>query len=120
MVDSKILIVEDDFIVAIDLKQHLEKIGYKVLEIADNGIDAIKKTQEKNPDLILMDISLKGDMDGIDAAEQIHKLCNTPLIYLSGYVDEKTKRRANITNPLGYIVKPFVDKEIKNIIGLAV
>ena len=117
MVNSNILIVEDDFIVAIDLKQHLEKIGYNVLDITDNGKDAIHKTEEINPDVILMDISLKGDMDGIDAGKQIHEQYDVPLIYLTGYFDEKTLKRANNTEPYGFIVKPFEDKEIQNLLG---
>lgn len=96
MVDSKILIVEDDFIVAIDLKIHLEKMGYHVLDITDNGKDALTKTR-KNPDLILMDINLKGDIDGIDTAQQIHKLYDVPIIYLTGFNDKNTIKRANIT-----------------------
>lgn len=120
MVNSNILIVEDDFIVAIDLKQHLEKMGYNVLDITDNGKDAIHQTEEKHPDLILMDISLKGDMDGIDAAKQIHDLYDVPLIYLTGYFDDKTFKRANMAEPCGYIVKPFEDREIKILLGSVV
>ena len=120
MVNSNILIVEDDFIVAVDLQQHLEKMGYNVLDITDNGKDAIHKTEERKPDLILMDISLKGDMDGIDAAKQIHELYDVPLIYLTGYFDEKTLKRADNTRPCGYIVKPFEDKEIQTLIGTVV
>jgi len=120
MDDSNILIVEDDFIVAIDLKIHLEKMGCNVLDITDNGEDAFNKTQETNPDLILMDIDLKGDIDGIDTIHQIHKLYDVPVIYLTGYNDINTIKRANITGPLGYIVKPFEDKEIQQLIGNAV
>jgi two-component system, response regulator PdtaR len=120
MVDSKILIVEDDFIVAIDLKIHLEKMGYNVLDITDNGKDALNRTKETNPDLIFMDINLKGDIDGIDTAQQIHKLYDVPIIYLTGYNDKNTIKRANITEPFGYIVKPFEDNEIKILIGMAV
>ena len=117
MVDSKILIVEDDFIVAIDLKMHLENMGCSVLDITDNGLDALKKTRESNPDLILMDIHLKGDIDGIDTAQKIIDLYNVPVIYVTGYNDKNTIKRANITGPFGYIVKPFEDKEIQMLIG---
>ena len=120
MVDSKILIVEDDFIVAIDLKIHLEKMGYHVLDITDNGKDALTKTRKTNPDLILMDINLKGDIDGIDTAQQIHKLYDVPIIYLTGYNDKNTIKRANITEPYGYIIKPFEDKDIQMLIEMAV
>lgn len=117
MVDSKILIVEDDFIVAIDLKIHLENMGYYVLDITDNGYDALTKTRETNPDLILMDINLKGDIDGIDTAQKINTLYHVPVIYLTGYNDKNTIKRANITEPFGYIVKPFEDREIQLLIG---
>jgi len=120
MVDSKILIVEDDFIVAIDLKIHLEKMGYHVLDITDNGNDALKKTRETNPDLILMDIHLKGNIDGIDTAQKINNLYHVPVIYVTGYNDKNTIKRANITEPFGYIVKPFEDKEIQTLIGMVV
>lgn len=120
MVDSKILIVEDDFIVAIDLKIHLENMGYYVLDITDNGYDALTKTRETNPDSILMDINLKGDIDGIDTAQKINTLYHVPVIYLTGYNDKNTIKRANITEPFGYIVKPFEDREIQLLIGMAV
>jgi CheY-like chemotaxis protein len=120
MVHSKILIVEDDFIVAIDLKIHLEKMGYHVLDITDNGNDALKKTRETNPDLILMDIHLKGNIDGIDTAQKINNLYHVPVIYVTGYNDKNTIKRANITEPFGYIVKPFEDKEIQTLIGMVV
>ena len=120
MADSKILIVEDDFIVAIDLKLHLEKMGYNVLDITDNGNDALNKTRETNPDLILMDIHLKGNIDGIDTAQKITDLYHVPVIYLTGYNDKNTRKRANTTEPFGYIVKPFEDNEIKILIGMAV
>ena len=113
MVHSKILIVEDDFIVAIDLKIHLEKMGY-------HGNDALKKTRETNPDLILMDIHLKGNIDGIDTAQKINNLYHVPVIYVTGYNDKNTIKRANITEPFGYIVKPFEDKEIQTLIGMVV
>ena len=117
MVNSKILIVEDDFIVAIDLKIHLENMGYNVLDITDNGTDALNKTRETNPDLILMDINLKGDIDGIDTALNINKLYHIPVIYLTGYNDKNTIKRANVTEPFGYIVKPFEDKDIQLLMG---
>ena len=120
MVDSKILIVEDDFIVAIDLKMHLENMGCSVLDITDNGVDALKITRESNPDLILMDINLKGDIDGIDTAQKIIDLYHVPVIYLTGYNDKNTIKRADITGPSGYIVKPFEDREIQILLGMAV
>jgi CheY-like chemotaxis protein len=95
-------------------------MGYHVLDITDNGNDALKKTRETNPDLILMDIHLKGNIDGIDTAQKINNLYHVPVIYVTGYNDKNTIKRANITEPFGYIVKPFEDKEIQTLIGMVV
>jgi CheY-like chemotaxis protein len=109
MDDSKILIVEDDFVVALDLKQRLEDIGHKIVGIEGDGEAAIKKTNKTKPDLILMDITLKGELDGIETAQKIQENNDIPLIYVSGYIDKKTLKRAKITKPLAYITKPFVN-----------
>jgi CheY-like chemotaxis protein len=119
-VSSKILIVEDEIIIAIDLKIRLENLGYYVPGIAVNGKDAIKKTGEKNPDLILMDILLNGDTDGIEAAQQIRNQYNIPIIYLTGSQNDSLMERAKITEPYGYINKPFDNIEIETAIQLAV
>ena len=120
MRDSKILIVEDEGIVAVDLKQMLEKLGYTVLAIANNGKDAIKKIGETNPDLVLMDIVIKGDMDGIETAQQIRILYDIPVIYTTAYFDDAILERAKITHPYGYIVKPFYEGELISSIEMAV
>lgn len=120
MVSSKILIVEDEIIIAIDLKIRLEDLGYYVPGIAVNGRDAIKKTGEKNPDIILMDILLNGDKDGIQVAQQIHNQYNVPIIYLTGSQNDGLIEKAGITEPYGYINKPFDNTEIENAIQLAV
>ena len=117
---SKILIVEDEIIIAIDLKIRLENLGYFVPGIAVNGDDAIKKTGEKNPDLILMDIVLNGEKDGIEVAQQIRDQYNIPIIYLTGSQNNSLMERAKITEPYGYINKPFDNIEIENTIQLAV
>ncbi len=117
---SKILIVEDEIIIAIDLKIRLENLGYYVPGIAVNGKDAIKKTEEKDPDLILMDILLNGETDGIDVAQQIRNQYNIPIIYLTGSQNDSIMKRAEITEPYGYINKPFDNTEIENAIQLAV
>ncbi|MBZ2164619.1 response regulator [Methanobacterium sp. VT] len=116
---SKILIVEDEIIIAIDLKQRLESLGHDILDTALNGNDAIKKTRETNPDLVLMDIQLNGPIDGIEAAQQIQKLFKIPFIYLTGSHDNKIWERAQQTEPAGYITKPFDETEIQNAIELA-
>lgn len=119
-VDSKILIVEDEFITAADLKQRLEKLGYNILGIADNGEDAIKKTRETHPDMVLIDIILKGEMDGIETAQQIRDLYDIPFIYLTAYFDDTTLERAKKTEPYGYILKPFEETRIQSTIEMAV
>ncbi len=117
---SKILIVEDEIIIAIDLKIRLENLGYYVPGIAVNGNDAIKKTGEKNPDLILMDILLNGETDGIEVAQQIRNKYDIPIIYLTGSQNDNLLERAETTAPYGYINKPFDNTEIENAIQLAV
>ena len=107
MLNIKILIVEDEFIMANDLKQQLEKIGYEIVGITGKGEDAIKKTGETNPDIILMDIVLKGEIDGIETTQQIRNLYNTPVIYLTSNYDETILERAAKTYPADYITKPY-------------
>ena len=113
MDDSKILIVEDEYIVATDLKQRLEDMGHEIVGIEGDGKSAIKKTVETKHDLILMDITLKGDLDGIETAQQIQDIYEVPFIYLSGRSDTTTLERTKITEPTGYIIKPFIDRGIK-------
>lgn len=116
---SKILIVEDQNIVAMDLQNCLKTLKYDVSGIAFSGAGAIKKAQETSPDLILMDITLKGDMDGISAAAEIKKRFNIPIIYLTSYADQATIQRAKETEPFGYILKPFEEKELNRMIEIA-
>jgi CheY-like chemotaxis protein len=113
MDDSKILIVEDEYIVATDLKQRLEDMGHEIVGIEGEGIAAIKKTVETKPDLILMDITLKGDIDGIETVKQIQDIYDIPFIYLSGNSDISNLERAKITGPSGYLIKPFMDIKIE-------
>ena len=113
MTKAKILIVEDDAIVAVDIESRLKTLGYSVLGIVDNGKEAIKKATANNPDLVLMDIVLKGDMDGIEAAEIIRSRFEIPIIFLTAYADEDKLERAKLTMPFGYILKPFRDRDIK-------
>lgn len=119
MTKSKILIVEDELIIALDMKKRLEDFGYSVPFIVASGEKAIEKVEEICPDLVLMDIMLKGDMDGIQAAEQIHARFDIPVVYLTAYADDNTLQRAKITEPFGYILKPFEEKELFTIIGIA-
>ncbi len=104
---KKILVVEDDAPSALLLSQILKKSGYTVFDSVDNGEKAVRVASEFNPDLILMDISIKGDMDGIDAAKMIRDECGIPSIYSTVSTDEKTIKRAKETYPYGYILKPY-------------
>jgi CheY-like chemotaxis protein len=109
---EKILIVEDEEIVVLDIKNALESSGYVVAATANSGEDAIRKAMEVRPDLVLMDIVLKGGIDGIEAAEKIRALFNIPVIYLTAHTDEGTLRRAKVSQPFGYIVKPFRERDL--------
>jgi len=117
---SKIIIVEDEIIIALDLKLRLENLGYEVIHTAFNGEDAIKRTGETSPDLVLMDIQLNGEMDGIYVAQQIRRLYNIPFIYLTGSYENSLIERAKQTNPIGFINKPFDESEIQNLIEMAI
>ncbi|MEH1889408.1 MAG: EAL domain-containing protein [Nostoc sp.] len=108
-----ILVVEDEIIVAMDIQNRLRKFGYTVLGLADSGEEAIKKAADNSLDLVLMDIHLKGNMDGVEAAQIIHNIFNVPVIYLTANADESTLKRAKVTEPFGYILKPFKEKELK-------
>ncbi|MBO3458561.1 ATP-binding protein [Aetokthonos hydrillicola Thurmond2011] len=116
---EKILVVEDEGIIACDIKYCLEKSGYTVPAIAAYGEQAIEKASELHPDLVLMDIMLKGNMSGIEAADQIISNFNIPVIYLTAYSDEKTLKRAKITQPFGYILKPFEEMQLITAIEIA-
>jgi DNA-binding NarL/FixJ family response regulator len=118
MTDSKILIVEDECIVATDLKQRLENMGHEIVGIEVDGESAIETALETEPDIIIMDITLKGDIDGIETAQKIHNKNDIPIIYLSGSSDKKTVKRAEKTKPNGYILKPFAEKKIRNAIEI--
>ena len=110
---NKVLIVEDERILAIGMKRKLESAGYTVTGIASSGEEAIKNIKETNPDLVLMDIVLKGNMDGIEAAQQIINLYNVPIIYITAYADDEIMERAMITEPYGYLLKSFNVNELK-------
>jgi diguanylate cyclase (GGDEF)-like protein/PAS domain S-box-containing protein len=112
MESTRILVVEDENIVALDLKNRLQNLGYEVPATAATGADAIRLAQETQPNLILMDIVLKGEMDGIQAASEILAHYGIPVIFLSAYGDESFVQRARDLQPLGYILKPFKEREL--------
>ena len=118
MPDAKILIVEDERITALAIKHKLERLGYSVLAIESYGNGAIEKAQLK-PDLILMDIVLKGEIDGIEAADTINQRFNIPIVYLTAYFDNETLEKAKLTKTYGYITKPFSDGDLKSTIETA-
>jgi DNA-binding NarL/FixJ family response regulator len=118
-VKRKILIAEDENIIAIDIKNILHRGGYTVLGIVSSGEEVLRKVQEERPDLILMDISLGGSLDGIETAEVLCNEYDIPVIYLSAFSDRETLQRAKITEPYGYLVKPFDSREIEIAIDMA-
>ena len=119
MSNDQVLIVEDEAFIAVSLQKKLESFGYIVTDIATTGEEAIEKAISTRPDLILMDIVLKGEMDGITAAKRIWDQFKIPIIYLSAYGDEKNLKRAKATSPFGYLLKPFNDRELEITIELA-
>ncbi len=114
-----ILIVEDEIIIARDLEARLTGLGYRVAGIASSGKEALTLVEQAQPDLILMDVVLKGEMDGIDTAARVRRRYHLPVIYLTAYTDPKTLARARITEPFGYIVKPFSERELHANIEMA-
>ncbi len=119
MANTRIMIVEDEWITAEDIRMSLQSLGYTITSMVTSGEEAIKNAEKDRPDLVLMDIMLKGEMDGIEAASQIRSSYDIPIIYLTAYADEKILERARITEPFGYIVKPFVNEDLKIAIEIA-
>ncbi len=116
---ARILVVEDELIVAKDIQNRLADLGYQAVGIASEGVQAIAMAGELGPDLVLIDIRLEGDMDGIQAAEQIHQRFRLPVVFLTAYSEDTTLERARIAEPFGYILKPFQDRELKATIEIA-
>ena len=113
---AKILVVEDQTIVALNIKNRLKNLGYAVPSAVGSGKEAIREAELTNVDIVLMDIMLKGDMDGIEAARIIKSRFGIPIIYLTACTDFETFERAKLTDPEGYISKPFKEEDLcKNI-----
>ena len=119
MIKARILIVEDELIVAEDLRMTLISLGYDVVGIAGSGERAIELADEKKPDIILMDIMLGGQLDGIATTVKIQTKHAIPVIYVTAYADNALIARAKKTEPFGYIVKPFNEREIQSNIEIA-
>ena len=116
---AKILIVEDERLVARDIENSLKNLGFDVCASVPSGEGAIDKIEGQKPDLVLMDIMLKGEMNGTGAAEQIRSRFDIPVIYLTAYADEEVLERAKKTGPFGYIIKPFEEKDLNTAIEIA-
>jgi len=112
MTKKQILIVEDESIVAEHIRRSLQNMGYSVPSVASSGMKAIKEVEDKNPDLVLMDIVLDGEMDGIETANILRSRFNIPVIFLTAYSDENILERAKITEPFGYVIKPFNERDL--------
>ncbi len=119
MGQKRLLIVEDESILSLDIQNRIRNLGYAVAGTANSGEEAIKKARETRPDLVLMDIMLRGKMDGVQAAEEIRSHVDIPVIYLTAYADEQTLTRAKLTEPFGYILKPFEERELHTTIQMA-
>ncbi len=116
---SKILIVEDEPIIASDIEMILEDLGYKVTGVEDNAEDAIESLETNPPDLVLLDINIEGDVDGVMLAEDINEKFHIPFVFLTSNADKLTINRVKRTNPAGFIVKPFSEKDLQSNIEIA-
>ncbi len=119
MSEVRIMIVDDEHIVALDICNTLERLGYKVPVIVATGESAVAAAGWEKPDLVLMDIKLKGNMDGIAAAREIHSRHDVPIIYLTAFSDDQTLQRAKMTEAFGYLIKPFDERELHSAIEIA-
>ncbi len=119
MTDANILIVEDERIVAKDIEERLKDLGYRVSASVSTGKKALEEAEALQPDLILMDIRLKGNMDGIETADTIKRRFDIPVIYITAYADDVTLERAKVTEPFGYILKPFNERDLHSTIEMA-
>ena len=115
----KILVVEDEAVIAMDIEDRLERMGYEVVGNATNGEQAIKLAERHRPDLALMDIHIRGDRDGIEVAAIVAERFDIPCVFLTAYSDEATIQRAIRTQANGYLLKPFQDREMRATIELA-
>lgn len=116
----KVLVIEDESIVSKDIQNSLKKLGYIVVGSAATGERAIELADELKPDIVLMDIMLKGEMNGIEAADIIRKNLRIPIIFLTAYTDDATLSKAKITEPFGYIIKPFKEIDLHTNIEMAI
>jgi len=119
MANERILVVEDEELIGQDIKFLLEDLGYDVPDLVPSGEEAVDKAGETRADLVLMDIMLEGDIDGIEAANKINNQYGIPVIYLTAYRNEDIFKRAKLTEPYAYIVKPFEERELRTNVEIA-
>jgi CheY-like chemotaxis protein len=119
MQSPRVLIVEDEAVVAMEIEAKLEEMGYSVVGKVTTGEEAVEAALEERPDLIIMDIKLDGEIDGIEAATRIHDFFDVPVLFLTAYADDRTVERAKLAGPFGYLVKPFVDRELRTTIEIS-
>ena len=119
MVKSRILIVDDEVLVTRDLSAQLVELGYEPVEICTLGEEAVAVAERLRPDLVLMDIQLAGGMDGISAAQLIRDQLSLPVVFLTAFTEVETLNRAKLTEPFGYIIKPFDDRELLTVVEMA-
>ncbi len=117
---KRILVVEDGLIMARDIERRLHAMGYGVAGLAQSGEEALRMATHVKPDLVLMDVNLKGGMDGIQAAQKLREIMDVPTVYVTAYSDDATLARAWTTNPFGYVLKPFEEKELRTTIEMAI
>ena len=116
MAVARILIVEDERLIAVDLQRRLTRLGYAVVALAASGMEAVQKVLALHPDVVLMDIRLQGDMDGVEAAQQIHASAAIPVVFMTAYVDEDTQQRIRATSPWGCLYKPFAPNQVQSVL----
>jgi PAS domain S-box-containing protein len=116
---ARIMVVEDEGIIAEDIQESLLEMGYNVTSVISSGEEALQRVEQERPDLVLMDVVLQGDMDGIEAARRIRSRMNVPIIYLTAYTDAKMLERAKATEPFAYMIKPFRERELHTNIEMA-
>lgn len=117
MKKPKILIVEDEALLAMSMRIDLEDLGYEVCKSVSSGEEAVKIANEEKPDAVLMDIHLRGEMDGIEAAKQIKSLQGIPIIFITGYPSHETAEKIKSVEPIGYFVKPVASKDIHSLLS---
>ncbi|CAO3435949.1 ATP-binding response regulator [Azospirillum doebereinerae] len=119
MISARILVVEDDRIVARDIQQQLSRMGHSVIGLSASGEEAVRIAGSQQPDLVLMDIRLEGAMDGIEAARRIRDHHHIPIVFLTAYANDETVQRASLTEPFGYLLKPFEEPQMRTVIQMA-